>query len=45
MSRFLVIAILFLLPGTLNGIANWGFADDRPAAGVSKEIAIIEAGE
>ena len=43
MFRFLVVAIVFLLPGTLNGIANWGFADDRPAASVTKEIATIEA--
>ncbi len=43
MSRFVVIAIFFLPPGTLNGVANRGFADDRAAAGASKEIATIEA--
>ena len=42
MFRFLVIAIVFLLPGTLS-IGNRGFADEAPAASASKQIATIEA--
>lgn len=43
MSRFHVVAIVFLLTGNLNGIAHRAFADDRPAASVSEGIAKVEA--